>query len=89
MSYKRKLKNERIMEVTIGEYRLFISIGSYINKVTFGLPLENCRNKKVWVEQKGYADYLSLSKAKKLLMNALGKTAYGQLRMNPNVRALL
>ena len=89
MTYQRKLKYEKIMEVTVGEYRLLISIGSYSNKVAFGLPLDNCRNKKVWVEQKGYADYLSVSKARKLLMNALGKTAYGNLLMNPDVRGLL
>jgi hypothetical protein len=89
MSYKRKLKYEKIMEVSLGEYRLFISVGKFSEKMAFGLPLDNCKNKKVWVEENGDSKYLSSSKAKKLLYKALGNTAYGQLKMNPKIRGLI
>ena len=53
MAYGRKLKYQKIMEVSMGEYRVFISICRYGEKLCVGLPLSNCTNTNAWIDQNG------------------------------------
>jgi hypothetical protein len=85
MSYYRKLRYERVMNISMGEYRVFISVRNLV----VGLPLENCRNRNAWVEESGYSKYLPIHKAKNKLRYALGNTSFRELANNYEVRGLL
>ena len=89
MSYGRKLSYEKILQISMGEYRLFVSVRRFGMELSVGLPLANCRNKKAWVDDAGDKKYLSLPKAKKLLRNALGQSRFRELAGYPGVRGLL
>jgi flagellar basal body rod protein FlgF len=89
MGYRKKLKSQKIMEISMGEYRVFISISRYGEDLCVGLPLSNCRNKDAWIDEDGYSHYLPVPKAKNLLRNALGQTRFVELANNPEVAGLL
>ena len=89
MSYKKRLRYEKIMEVNMGEYRVFISIQKNGEELAVGLPLPKCRNKNAWVDQGGYSKYLPVSKAKNMLRYALGNTSFRELTNNSAVQGLL
>ena len=89
MSYKRKLRYEKIMEISMGEYRVFISVYKNGEQLAVGLPLPNCRNKNAWVEEDGDAKYLPTSTAKSLLRFTLGNTSFRELANNSSLRGLL
>ena len=89
MSYGRKLSYEKILQISMGEYRVFVSVRRFGMELAVGLPLANCRNKKAWVDDAGDKRYLSLPKAKKLLRNALGQSRFRELAGYPGVRGLL
>ena len=89
MSYGRKLSYEKILQISMGEYRLFISVRRFGMELSVGLPLANCRNKKAWIDDAGDTGYLPVPKAKKLLRNALGQSRFRELAGYPGVRGLL
>jgi hypothetical protein len=85
MSYHRKLRYEKIMDISMGEFRVFISVRNLV----VGLPLENCRNRDAWIEENGHSKYLPIQKAKNMLRYALGNTSFRELSNNYAVRGLL
>ena len=89
MAYGRKLKYQKIMEVSMGEYRVFISICRYGEKLCVGLPLLNCKNTKAWIDQNGSKWYAPIEQAKKLLSTALGQTRFAELASSPEIRGLI
>jgi len=89
MGYGRKLRYEKVMEISMGEYRVFISLGVEGRELAVGLPLGNCRNRSAWVKDRGAIGFKAVSKAKKLLRNALGKSRFRELAGSPEVRGLL
>ena len=89
MSFKRKLRYEKVMEISMGEYRVFISVYNNGEQLAVGLPLPNCRNKNAWVDTDGDSKYLPISSAKNLLRFALGNTSFRELSNNSSVRGLL
>ena len=89
MAYGRKLKYQKIMEISMGEYRVFISICRYGEKLCVGLPLSNCSNTNAWIEKNGSKWYAPIQQAKKLLSAALGKTRFAELARSPEIRGLL
>jgi hypothetical protein len=89
MGYGKKLRYEKVMEVSMGEYRLFISIRMEGRELAVGLPLSNCRNRNAWIKERGSSSYLGVPNAKSLLRNALGKSRFRELAGSSDVRGLL
>ncbi|MDC0547347.1 hypothetical protein OAO16_00160 [Opitutales bacterium] len=89
MAYGRKLKYQKIMEISMGEYRVFISICRYGEKLCVGLPLSNCTNTNAWIDQNGSQWYAPIQQAKNLLSAALGQTRFAELARSPEIRGLL
>ena len=73
MAYGKKLKYQKIMEISMGEYRVFISICRYGEKLCVGLHLSNCSNTNAWIDQNGSKWYAPIQQAKNLLSAALDR----------------
>ena len=89
MAYGKKLRYQKIMEVSMGEYRVFISICRYGEKLCVGLPLSNCSNTNAWIHKNGSKWYAPIQQAKRLLSKALGQTRFAELARSPEIRGLL
>ena len=89
MSFKRKLRSEKVMEISMGEYRVFISVYKNGEQLAVGLPLPKCKNKNAWVKEYGDPEYLPISTAKNRLKVALGNTSFHEQTNNSAVHGLL
>lgn len=77
------------MEVSMGEYRVFISICRYGEKLCVGLPLSNCKNTKAWIDENGSQWYAPIKHAKNILSAALGQTRFAELARSPEICGLI
>lgn len=89
MTYPTKLRYQKVLEISMGEYRVFISVKRQKELLAVGLPLEKCRNKEAWIDRNGQQYYLPVRGAKALLKKALGSTSFMELGTNPSIKGLL
>ena len=89
MTYPKKLRYQKVLEISMGEYRVFISVKRQKELLAVGLPLKKCRNKEAWIDKNGQQYYLPIKRAKSLLRKALGTTSFMELAGNPAIKGLL
>ena len=86
--YRRKLRSRRLFKIDLGEYRLFVTVTNHGDQLTLGFPLNDCRDRRVWVEDYEGPRKISYNKAKAMLSNSLRSSVLNELRMNGLTRLI-
>lgn len=89
MNYPKKLRYQKILDISMGEYRVFISVKKQSELLAVGLPLQKCKNKQAWVDKNGQQYYMPIKGVKILLQRALGSTSFMELAATPSIKGLL
>ena len=82
------MRSETLMTLKLGELRLFFNIQLNGKQVSIGFPLDNCPDKRVWIEDKKGVRKVTFGAAKALLSKSMGKSL-GQVQMSGSLSKLL